>query len=119
MVFVPEVDQLSVCGPAVVGEPPTQPSQFQVKTEAKELPVKVTVEVLLTVELLVQALVAVKVLVGVGFTVTVKLKGGAEQTGGPKFATVRESVFTPGVCQLTVCGPGPEPPPQTQPPQFQ
>jgi hypothetical protein len=119
MVFVPGVDQLSVCGPIVAGIPLTQPSQFQVKTEAKALPEKLTVDVLFTKEKLVQALVAVKLLIGVGFTVTVSVKGGAEQTGGPKLATVSESVFTPGVCQLTGCGPVPEPPPQTQPPQFQ
>ena len=66
-VFVPELLQLKLCGPCVVGLPPAQPSQFQVYVApAEATPVYVAKLAALAVEALVQTSAAVKVAVGVG-----------------------------------------------------
>ena len=66
-VFVPELLQLKLWGPAVVGAPPTQPSQLQVYVApVEEVPVYVTKLVALAVEASVQTFGAVNVGVGVG-----------------------------------------------------
>ena len=115
-VLTPEVDQLAVQGPAVVPGAGVHPLQFQAKLDpAGALPVYVSVALppAQTGE------EAEKVEVGGATTFTAAVTGVETQLVGAGPVTVNVIFLTPGVDQLTRCGPAVAAIPPWQLSQFQ